>query len=132
MCNVFSSGDEREFENLAKEFGVGIQVMDSTAFLDKWKSMDSNDEMIQLVRFATSQEEELLKLRDQKMPYYTSWLNGNKNIFFSTKLATLMPNEYPACITPSWEVLRNDLKYARDTGIFDRYKIKHSNPYLLS
>ncbi|XP_021946582.1 phenolphthiocerol synthesis polyketide synthase type I Pks15/1-like [Folsomia candida] len=133
MFNVLNPhlGDEREFETLAKEFGVAVQVLDSTDFLEKWKKMDSNDEMIQLVKFATSQEE-LLKLRDQKMPYYISWLNGNQNIFFSKKVASLMPEEYPNCITPSWEVLRHDLRHAKDTGIFDRHKIKHSNPYFLS
>lgn len=110
---------------------MAVQVLDSTDFLEKWKKMDSNDEMIQLVKFATSQEE-LLKLRDQKMPYYISWLNGNQNIFFSKKVASLMPEEYPNCITPSWEVLRHDLRHAKDTGIFDRHKIKHSNPYFLS
>ncbi|XP_021946548.1 phenolphthiocerol synthesis polyketide synthase type I Pks15/1-like [Folsomia candida] len=134
MFNVLNPhlGDEREFETLAKEFGVAVQVMDSTDFLEKWKKMDSSDEMIQLVKFAMTQEQELFKLRDDKMPYYVSWLNGNDRVFMSKKLQNLMPEEYPNCITSSKEILRRDLRHARDTGVFDRYKIKHSNPYLLS
>ncbi|XP_035705542.1 phenolphthiocerol synthesis polyketide synthase type I Pks15/1 isoform X2 [Folsomia candida] len=125
-------GDEREFETLAREFGVAVKVMDSYQFLDKFKSMDSNDEMLQLVRFATSKDSELLHLKEQEMPFYTSWRNGNKRIFYSKKLEKLIPEQYPSCITPSWDVLRGDLRFAKDSGVFDRYKIKHSNPYLLS
>lgn len=94
--------------------------------------MDSNDEMLQLVRFATSKDSELLHLKEQEMPFYTSWRNGNKRIFYSKKLEKLIPEQYPSCITPSWDVLRGDLRFAKDSGVFDRYKIKHSNPYLLS
>lgn len=97
-----------------------------------WKQMDSSDEMVQLVKFAMSKDTELLHLRDQELPYYTSWRAGNKDVFLSKKMKELMPEEYPSCITPSWDVLRRDLRFAKDTGIFDRYKIKHSNPYMLS
>jgi len=133
MFNVLNPhlGDERDFESLAKEFGVAVKVMDSYEFRDKFKTMDSNDEIIQLVKFAMSKDAELLHLKDMEMPFYTSWREGNKNVFLSQKLERLMPGVYPGCITPSWDVLRKDLKFAKDSGIFDRYRIKHSNPYYL-
>ncbi|XP_035715748.1 phenolphthiocerol synthesis polyketide synthase type I Pks15/1 [Folsomia candida] len=134
MFNVLNPhlGDEREFEALAREFGITVTVLDSSEFVDMWKQMDSSDEMVQLVKFAMSKDTELLHLRDQELPYYTSWRAGNKDVFLSKKMKELMPEEYPSCITPSWDVLRRDLRFAKDTGIFDRYKIKHSNPYMLS
>jgi len=120
--------DENEFNQLAKELGVNVKVLEPYDFLETYKDMNSEDDMIQLVKYTLSKESTLLHLKEKEVPFYAAWKQGNKNIFWSKKLAQFMPN-YPKCITPSWEVLRKGLKTAKDTGVFERFSIKHGNAY---
>lgn len=80
--------------------------------------------MIELVKFTLSYDKQLLGLRDQELPYYTKWREGNQDVFLSRKLEQLYPSSYPSSIIPSWEVLRRDLQFAKKSGVFDRFKIK--------
>ncbi|XP_035707663.1 mycocerosic acid synthase-like polyketide synthase [Folsomia candida] len=123
-------GDERDFEELAGEFGVKMEALDPDEFVKRVEDMKQNEkldaDMMQLIQFAFTYKAEAYSLEDMEIPVYMSWIRGNKNIFLSEKLERLLPSEYPSCIPKSWDVLRKNLQHAKDMGLFDRFKIKYT------
>ncbi|OXA45124.1 Phthiocerol synthesis polyketide synthase type I PpsC [Folsomia candida] len=132
MFNVFNPhlGDEVDFEDLACEFGIEIETLDPDDFIKTVEDMKQNEkleaDMLQLVQFALTYKAQFYSLIDAELPMYMSWIRGNKSIYLSEKLERLIPSDYPESIPNSWNVLRKDLQHAKELGLFDRYKIKHS------
>lgn len=119
-----------DFEDLACEFGIEIETLDPDDFIKTVEDMKQNEkleaDMLQLVQFALTYKAQFYSLIDAELPMYMSWIRGNKSIYLSEKLERLIPSDYPESIPNSWNVLRKDLQHAKELGLFDRYKIKHS------
>lgn len=119
--------DEMEFEDMAAEtFGVEVEVVDPDEFAERVQDFDGNDEVVQIVRLATSRDRERQRrVAEENLPeMYLSWIRGNRDILLSEKLCKYLPESYPSKIQPSLDILKTDLVYARDHGYFDKFGIQ--------
>lgn len=121
-------GDEREFDELAEELGVTIDVLEQEDFFDRVKKLiGENSPMNEYIKQITQYESERRRYLDEPPAQYLLFLRGKKDITWSKKLAKVIPDIYPSKIISSLDILRNDLNVAKKTGIFDKYQIKYKN-----
>jgi thioester reductase-like protein/acyl carrier protein len=128
MFNVINPyfGDERELDEIAENFGVFIDVLEPDEFLEKAKSFKDDSQIAEFVKsMIASREKDLEMFADYMSAPLLKWLEGDKEVFLSKKLVKFCPN-YPSSIKPTWEFLKKDLQYAKDTGIFDKFGIKQT------
>ncbi|XP_021967558.1 probable polyketide synthase 30 [Folsomia candida] len=116
MYNVINPdlGDEREFDELAKDLGSRSLV-------------DTNSTMNEYIRQILEYEDDRRRILEEPPAFYMPFLQGKKDITWSKKLAHFIPDIYPSMIIPSWDILRRDLTLAKKSGVFDKYRIKYTD-----
>ncbi|XP_035710254.1 phenolphthiocerol synthesis polyketide synthase type I Pks15/1 isoform X2 [Folsomia candida] len=119
--------DEREFDEVALELGVTVDVLEPDEFFGRLKSMDDSDPMHEFIKQIIEYQIYVDKVEERPPGFYLPWLQGKKNITWSKKLAQFIPDVYPSKIMSSWDVLKKDLATAKRNGIFDRYRIRYSS-----
>ncbi|XP_035712782.1 phenolphthiocerol synthesis polyketide synthase type I Pks15/1 [Folsomia candida] len=127
MYNVINPelGDEREFDELAKELGVNVDVLEPDEFLRRAVHLKDNSPMKEVINQVIEYERDHVTVVEEPPASYVAFLSGKKDVAWSKKLARFIPDIYPSKIMPSWDILRNDLTMAKKTGIFDKYGINY-------
>lgn len=126
--NLYIVGDEREFDELAKDLGVKVDVLEPDDFFDLLRSLvDTNSTMNEYIRQILEYEDDRRRILEEPPAFYMPFLQGKKDITWSKKLAHFIPDIYPSMIIPSWDILRRDLTLAKKSGVFDKYRIKYTD-----
>lgn len=124
----FFIGDEREFDELARDLGVNVEVVEPEDFFERVnKLLGRNSAMDEYIKQIIEYESDRRWALDDPTAFYVPFVSGKRDIARSKKLAHFIPNIYPSKIIPSLDILRNDLTLAKKTGIFDKYQIKYKN-----
>jgi NADPH:quinone reductase-like Zn-dependent oxidoreductase/thioester reductase-like protein/ubiquinone/menaquinone biosynthesis C-methylase UbiE len=120
VCNP-RANDEMELKDIAGEFGYEVETVDPEDFFEKVESMKET-EIVSEAKRAVSRQEEWKKTRENLPEFMLAWIRS-KNIFHSRKLQMWIPN-YPHCFESSLDLLRKDLHYAKQSGIFAKVGLK--------
>jgi hypothetical protein len=123
VANPYAN-DEQELEDFGgKDFGHPVEIIDPDDFLDRLDKMDNTD-IIALAKYtALRRNDDAREQLENHMPAIGEvWLR-KKDIFWSKKLSVLL-SDYPHFCKSSLELLKRDLKFAKETGVFDKVGLK--------
>jgi thioester reductase-like protein/acyl carrier protein len=123
VANPYAN-DEQELEDFAgEEFGHPVEIMDPDDFLERLNKMDNTD-IIAMAKYTalTRNDDSREQLENHMPPAGEVWLR-KKDIFWSKKLQALLP-DYPHFCKSSLELLKRDLRFAKETGVFDKVGLK--------
>jgi thioester reductase-like protein/acyl carrier protein len=117
------ANDEQELEDFAGEdFGHPVEIMEPDDFLERLDKMDNSD-IIAMAKYTASRNDDSREQFENHMPAIGAvWLR-KKDIYWSKKLQALL-HDYPHYCKSSLELLKGDLKFAKETGVFDKVGLK--------
>jgi acyl transferase domain-containing protein/NADPH:quinone reductase-like Zn-dependent oxidoreductase/thioester reductase-like protein/NADP-dependent 3-hydroxy acid dehydrogenase YdfG/SAM-dependent methyltransferase/acyl carrier protein len=124
VANPYAN-DEQELEDFAGEdFGHPVEIMDPDNFMDRVEKMDNAEDIIAMAKYtARRRKDDTREHLENHVPAVgVVWLR-KKDIFWSKKLRALIP-DYPNFCKSSLELLKTDLRFAKETGVFNKVGLK--------
>jgi len=116
-----NANDEQELDDISREFGYPVEVVEPDEFIKKVKEMpDSN--ISQVAKSVVSRKEDRQLTEDHTPEILKAWLI-KKDVFISKKIREIIP-EYYRNLKPSLCYLKADLEYAKQCGYFAHAGLK--------
>ncbi|CAL8118587.1 unnamed protein product [Orchesella dallaii] len=111
---------EQEFPLLAKEFGYEVDVVDYNEFVNRFER-EGEDSLLYPFKGLYENEDRynnLMAFPDA----IRKWLEHPDKFFSVKKVSKVIP-EYVDSLQSTWDYVRRDLLYARETGLFQKFKL---------
>jgi hypothetical protein len=110
MFNVSnpSTFDQREFDEVAAELRVQIEVLEPEEFYEKANKLDKNHEITDFIKMGLIRQRDIEQSENNLTGEMVQWLTGDKNVFISQKLMKyLQPQDnYLNGVQSSEEILK--------------------------
>jgi thioester reductase-like protein len=125
VYNIYNpnSCNETEFQEVARELGFNVELLEPDAYLEKLSSQDETSKLTQALTMWSGDKEMKKFLEDRSPAVGTAWTHNPKNAFISRKLCALCPELYPEAIEHPISIIKRDMMHAKESGVFEKFGI---------
>ncbi|CAL8085455.1 unnamed protein product [Orchesella dallaii] len=115
---------DQEFVKVAKEFGIHVDIVELSEFLQRVKEsgeQDSKSAFFSLFGEVYCDEDALMSSYSN-MTVFQRWIEGKEEIFKSRKIPAIIPDFYEHQ-HPSMDYVHRDLIFVKEEGWFEKFGI---------
>jgi thioester reductase-like protein len=121
IYNIYNPNtcNEIDFVTVAEELGYSVEIEDSDKFKEKLSYLISNSKLTHSLKIWSDDDDVENRLLNPggSTAVVVAWTSNPRDAFFSPKLSKFISN-YPEHFEHALSIIRRDLNYAKETGLF--------------